>query len=319
MRRVIWLVAPFALAACKGEPARLVVGNSDTVLVNSRGPVQLPVRVLDAGGRGLEVSGLRYETRAGDSLRVSGLGRVTCTRRADGEVRVRFGHLSAPIHILCRPVEGFRFHFDDTPPLVPGGPSRDLHLDAVGTDGKPVTLLAGTMTVSDSTVASVRELTVFPKSSGYTTVELDIGHCVLMFEVEVHERATDPLQLRGRHQLFAVYPLRLVDGEMRSWRLPRGEYRVGLSPEAGRGAELLLSTRAMNCVDYPGVAQDRHCAALPGASVIVRNPRPAGGGGVLSGDFFINRWDEPPVGENSPAMRPRTGTQSRKPWCRSVR
>jgi hypothetical protein len=119
--------------------------------------------------------------------------------------------------------------------------------------------------------------------------------------------------------MFAVYPLRLVDGEIRSWRLPRGEYRVGLVPERGGDMELVLRTTAMNCVQWLGSGQDYHCIALARASVNVHNPRPAGGSGELAGDFFVQRWDVP---FSEPAARPRNASRAAVPAkrpCRDVR
>jgi hypothetical protein len=318
MRGVIWIVMPLALSACEGPPAQIVVRASDTVLVNSRAPVQLPVQVLDDAGRELRPSGVRFESRSDDSIRVSGLGRVTCTRRGSAEVRVTLGDLSTRLHVLCRPVKGFTSYPPPTPPLVAGGPPQALTFGAVGVDGEPVTILAGRLVVEDTQVAAVHDQMIVPNAPGFTTIELDLGHCVLGIEVEVHERVAEPLELRNRQQLFALYPLRLADGEERSWRIHPGEYRIGLAPDTGQDARLQLATTAMNCVRDPGVAQDLHCAALPGASVSVRNPRSAGGGGTLGGDFFINRWDESLSDAKVPAPRPRSRQRSRTPFCRPV-
>jgi hypothetical protein len=328
LRTATLIFLTLALPACDGvfdrserrtAPVRLVVGKADTVLVNSRAPVQLPVRLLDANGNELQVSGVRYERLSGDSVTISGLGRVTCTRAGDAELRVSVGTLTTRAHVICRPVKGFRFIYDDTPPLIAGGPPRHLQLPAIGLDGNPVTTLAGTVTVGDTNVAALHELIVYPRGPGSTSVDVDIGDCVFSKGVEVHEPVSSPGELRRREQLFAVYPLRLVDGEIRSWRLPRGEYRVGLVPERGNNAELVLKTTAMNCVQWLGSGQEYHCIALAGASVNVHNPRSAGSGGELAGDFFVQRWDVP---FSTPDGRPRNGSHAQIPekrFCRDVR
>jgi hypothetical protein len=327
VRRTIGIVSVLVVTSCDllsgravtlGPPVRIVVGKSDTVLVNSRAPVQLPVQVLDSAGHALRVSGLRYESGAGDSLKVSGLGRVTCARRGDAEVRVSLGALSRRFVVMCRPVKGFRFVYEDVLPLVAGGPPRELALPAVGVDGDPVSMLAATITVGDTSIAELRGLTVHPRAPGSTWVEVDIGHCVWPIGITVHEPVSDPAALRRSGQLFFAPSLRLADGEHRAWRLPRGEYRVGLVGSQGPdGARLLLSRSAMNCKLWLGDLQDYHCVALAGAAIDVRNPRPPGAGGELTGTLFAERWDLPP--ESRPQQPRRAPHKPSKRYCPMTR
>src|SRR2546430_4079750 len=185
MRAARCFVVALVSAACSGPPARVVVGRSDTVLVNSRKPTLLPAHVLDAAGHQLHASGLRYQVVSGDNAGLSARGIVTCAKRGDSRLRASLGSLTTEFVLLCRPVRGFRFFFDPGPPLLVGGPSRDLALGAVGVDGMPVMLLAGTATIADSEIAVLRGLTVLPRAPGVTFVDVDIGDCVHSIFVEV--------------------------------------------------------------------------------------------------------------------------------------
>jgi hypothetical protein len=147
-------------------------------------------------------------------------------------------------------------------------------------------------------------------------VELDLGECLWAMGVTVHARVTSPSALRSDNDVFLVSPLRLVDGERRGWRLPRGEYRVGLLTQAGVDTKLELGTTAMNCVPWMGDGQDYHCIALAGASVDVKNPRRAGGGGELYGELFAMRMDLP---DTSRIARASPMKRARKRLCPMVR
>src|SRR5687768_14427028 len=96
------------MTACKGAPARLVAGNEDTVVLNTQRAVQLPVRVLDARGRGLDSTGVRYEWTSGAPITVSNSGMTTCTQTGDAKVRASLGQLVTDIVVYCRPVRDVR-------------------------------------------------------------------------------------------------------------------------------------------------------------------------------------------------------------------
>lgn len=318
MRAAILMVLVVCLPACDriaarelGAPARLVAGRTDTVYVNSRHAVQLPIRVLDSAGHELPARGIRYAWLSGDSLAIADSGRVTCARRLDATLGASFGDLTTRFVVRCRPIAAIRFVFDARVPLYVGGPSQELAISAIGVDGEPVSELAATVRVEDTNVAVLHGLTVEPRGVGSTGAEFDFGDCLWPVEIQVAERVPSPDALRAREDLFLESPLRLVDGEVRGWRLPRGEYRVALVPAAG-DARLALSTTSMNCSRWLGNDTDLHCIALVGASVDVRNPRRAGNGGVLTGALFIERWDLPARREIAP---PRHG-RADEPLCK---
>jgi hypothetical protein len=319
---IVCALLSLAVASCErasarplGPPARLVAGKADTVVVNSRSAVTLPVQVLDEAGHELPATGLRFEHVSGDPLPLSSSGRITCDHRGDAEVRVSRGALSTRFALRCRPIKGFRFIYGDGRPLFAGGAPRDLQFIAVGVDDMPERMLAGTVSIGDSTVAALRGLTVYPRAPGETVVELDLGECSWAIGVFVHERVASPSELRSADDIFFVSPLRLVDGERRGWRLPRGEYRVGLLTQAGVAAQLELGTTNMNCVPWITGGQNLNCIALAGASVDVRNPRRAGAGGELYGELFAQRMDLPPRATRDESAT--AGTRRHRPRKRS--
>lgn len=74
------IVAVAAAAGCRPEPApaRLTARASDTVLINNRNPIRIPLRVLDAEGQPLADNGVRFERIGGDDLPVTAEGAVSC-------------------------------------------------------------------------------------------------------------------------------------------------------------------------------------------------------------------------------------------------
>ena len=89
------LAALIFLVACERAPARLVAGKADTVVVNNRRPVQLPVRVVDARGGVLESSGVRYERHVYD--------------RATSPDQIRPGqHLAIPVRLTAGEMRRWR-------------------------------------------------------------------------------------------------------------------------------------------------------------------------------------------------------------------
>src|SRR5690348_14505867 len=193
MRPVTCFLVAFVSAACSGPPARIVVGRSDTVLVNSRKPTLLPAHVLDAVGHELSAGGLDYQVVSGDRIGLSARGLVSCARRGDTRLRASLRSITTEFVLLCRPVKGFRFMFDPGPPLLVGGPPRELALGAIGVDDMPVLLLAGTATIEDSGIAVLRGLTVEPRAAGETFVAVDIGDCVHWVYVEVDQPVASSL------------------------------------------------------------------------------------------------------------------------------
>jgi hypothetical protein len=246
-------------------------------------------------------------------------GTVTCGKRGDTRLRATLGGLTTEFVLLCRPVRGFRFFFDPGPPLLVGGPSRDLALGAVGVDDLPVMLLAGTATIADSEIAVLRGLAVLPRAPGVTSVDVDIGDCVHSIFVEVDEPVASSLDLKRGNQVFGVSPLRLVSGEIRSWEIPRGDYMFWLRPEQAAQRDLVLGGVNVNCVAHPDIGQNYHCLAFDHAAVVVRNTRRAGQGRELSGDLFMKRMDALTPAPTTSVRSVHRLVRRQKPSCPLVR
>ncbi len=276
------------VAACAREPARLTAGKSDTVVVNSRHPVQLSVHVVDAAGRILGSRGLRYEWVSGDRVPLSDDGRVTCARPADAMVRVTRGDLTMQLSLRCQPIAGFRLPRGVH--LLVGGPPQELVVNAVDADGRPVMLIAGTASVRDSQVAVLRDGLVYPRTAGFTYVRVDVGDCVSWIPVDVIARETTPSQLEPFQEFAAS--LRLVGGEMRSWHIVPGRYELSLLPDPSAHAEPVLGAVGTNCARFPGGGQHYSCIARQGAAVVVRHPRGAGQGRELAGELLVRRLQD---------------------------
>ena len=313
------LLLALVVGACAGPPAQLAVGTADTVLVNSRRSVPLPVRLLDAKGRELRAKNVRFEQIAGDHVALTSDGRVTCPTRGDAVLRASMSGLTSEFVVLCRPVKGFRMAFDPDPPLVVGDPPRDLALGAVGVDDLPVNLLAGTATVQDSTIAGLRGLTIVPRHAGNTEIFVDIGDCVYSMFIEVAEAVRGSRDLARRDQLFTVPSLRLVAGEIRTWPIPRGEYQLWLRTAADAQPQLVLGGVSMNCANWSGAEQKYHCLAFDNAAVIVRNMQPVGRGKALEGALAIRRMDDAPSSAGATMSAVRRSPRFGKPFCRTVR
>src|SRR5512143_2774721 len=81
-------------SACSSRDLRIVAGTNDSLVVNNRLSVPLPVYGVDARGRRHTITGLRYQRIGGDSISLTADGRVTCTRRADTRVTVSHERLT---------------------------------------------------------------------------------------------------------------------------------------------------------------------------------------------------------------------------------
>ena len=118
--------------ACSSRVVRIVAGTNDSVVVNNRLSVPLPVFGVDARGRRHTITGLRYQHIGGDSISLTPDGRVTCSRRADAQVSVSHERLTKTFFLLCRPI--LAVSVKRIWVLADGG-SADLDPTAIGIDG----------------------------------------------------------------------------------------------------------------------------------------------------------------------------------------
>jgi hypothetical protein len=285
VRRLILAVVLCAAAGCKGPPSRLVAGTADTVIVNNRRPVQLPIRVLDAAGHRLDSSGVRYQWMAGVSVPVSATGVVTCTQPGDATLSAAVGALTTRVILRCRPVRDVRALRMMN--LVVGDSAQDVPFEAVDADGQPVTLLTGELTVGDSTIATVEGARIRARSPGSTEVTMRVGDRQGFMSVHIYERVASPEGIRpGQH---VAVPVRLTGGEMRSWRIAASpeNYYVAMLPDDAHPMPA-LAIRGANC--QPALDEySFFCLAQHDASVIVYHPQQVDPTQELSGRLAVWR------------------------------
>lgn len=290
MFRIFRLVLLLGLAGCADEmPARLSVATGDTIVLNSRSLVQMPVRVHDAAGRTLTSRPLRYQRLSGGDIQLSENGQARCVRSEDAEVLVSLGSLSSRIVLLCRPIRALRYAAPVE--LVLGGPPGELTIEAVGLDGSRVTEIAGAASVRDTLIVGIRDGRLHPRTRGRTSVDLDLGDCSTSVEVRVIERRDGPAELQPHQEFFSR--LTLVSGEIRSWRVGRGRYELTFEPDSTSGERLTFGAVGMDCAAFPDAAQHYSCVARPGALVVVRHPGQTRRRSKLSGRLFLRRLEDP--------------------------
>jgi hypothetical protein len=275
-----------AAAACGGKAVRLVAGTSDTVVVNDRLQVPVPVYGLDASARRIEVRGVEFKPISENGITLSRDGQVKCSGRADATSRATLGNASTAFTLLCRPIRGFVAH--DEMRLMMGGPSEDLGATAVGVDGRAISLLAGSVTTEDTMVVSVREGRVYPRALGRTLIHVKAGGCGTTILVEVFERVGSAAAMQPFQQ-YIVAPLHLVGNELRTWPIAPGRYELLLIADSTSRRELTLGASESNCAHWPGDRQRYVCIAGENSSVIVRNPEPVGKGHDAAASLFVSR------------------------------
>ena len=283
-------VALLVAGACKGPPTRLVAGAGDTVVVNNQRPVQIPVRVFDAAGHLLQATGMRYRWTSGVPVPVSATGVITCTQLGDVNVRASLGRLATQVVLRCRPVRDVRALRMMN--LVVGGPAQELPFEAVGVDGRPITLLTGKVTVGDSTIATLEGLRIRGRAPGSTELTMRVGDRQAFASIHVYERVRTPEGIRpGQH---VAVPVRLAGSEMRRWRMSASPqlYFIAMLPDGDEEQMPRLAIVGANC----GPALDAHsffCLAQHGASVIVYPPRQIDPARELTGTLAVWRQLEP--------------------------
>src|SRR5262249_42712506 len=155
----------------------------------------------------------------------------------------------------------------------------------VGSDGTPESLLAGTATVRDTTIAVIENGFVYGRHPGRTYIDIDVGDCGASIVVDVDEVVHSPSALKP-FQAIAIPPLRLPAGQLRTWRIPPGPYEIAFGADDAR---LVLGGASLNCSQWSMGDSRYRCIAMRNASVIVRNTRAAGTSGDIVGDFYIRR------------------------------
>ena len=289
-------VVVLAIVTRDGPPARLEFGASNEIVINNEDPVHIPVQVLDARGHTLKQSGMRFRYISGAPIRMSQNGIVTCGVVSDALVRVSVSDLSRDFLIRCRPIRMMDIlNFDD---FIEGDPPTRLNLVAQAPDGRSVGLVAGTLIVTDTTVAALDGLYLRPKKPGSTQVVVFAGDRKAVLRVEVLKRMDSPMNLKP-FQAFSAQ-LEMHTGETKRWSIGRGLHIFSLDDGAGTepitsrntaAPGLTLASLNANCVEI-GSHQRVMCAALKDAEVIVYAPRRGTADAVFKDRLVIRRLED---------------------------
>jgi hypothetical protein len=218
-------IAMVALGGGEPVPVRLEFDGqrtahaADGVIVNSRHPVVLAMRALDAKGKALSAADVRYQWMAGNPISVSTNGVITCSQTGDALLRASLGQAATTIRIKCRPVRQVLAHMWIQ--FTAGDSSQELNFVALDPDGLPVTRLAGMLRVRDSTIATLKNGRIKPISPGHTAVVMRFGEGEATTQVSVFERVPSLEGLRA-DQRFVIAPVRLALADTIRWPLPQG-------------------------------------------------------------------------------------------------
>jgi hypothetical protein len=308
-------VLTIAWVTRNGPPASLVVGggiDSDGIVVNNLGPVQLSMSVRDARGHRLERTDLRYQQVSGAPIPVSPRGAIKCTRRGDVIVRASLATLTRDFVIHCQPVRKIRDAGWGN--FVVGDPAGTLTVDAIGLDGKPVTRIAARLRVFDSTIATIDASgRLRPLRPGYTSIDMEIGDRVARAEVMVFEPVRTFEGLRPDQRLV-VAPIRLTRSASIRSPLPTGVFFLTFSADSGevpptRGFVGLGSGSSptvqspvnmsvagpITCTRWPelhpGLLSAYCVARAPGATLILTYSGP-GGPNEIVGSLALERQEQ---------------------------
>jgi len=267
----------------------------DGIVVNNVKPVQLSMRVLDARGRVLPDTGVRYRWLSGAPVSVTPRGVTTCTQSGDAVLRATLGTLARQIVLRCRPVRSLRAQWIMS--LVLGDPGAKVPFQAVDAHGNVVSLVRGELTMEDTSVATLDVAAddtriVRPRAPGTTILGIHIGDERSGSSVRVYERASSVEGIR-KGQLLAV-PVELASGEVRQWQLPAGRetYSLSVLPDGDSAQVPRLAIVGANCVTDFGTDK-LFCVALHGATVFVYHSRDGDHGSTARGMLAVWRHLKP--------------------------
>jgi hypothetical protein len=254
--------------ASDAKPALKEVGLVDTLVINSVRPFALPAPMRPGAAPS---AAAMYRWKSGDSSLLATPQTILCVHRGDVTIAGDSSDARRQIVVRCRPVVAARLA---TPiQMLLGDSSQMLHVAAYDRDSTPVSLLSGTVTIRDSTVARLNGLQITPLRAGATSISFRIGEQEARGSVHVYERVKSLDELQQRIRLVAV-PLALEAGEMRRWRLPRGTWMLSMWPDDDVGQGPRLRVEGGNCSANIGISRRRMtCLSAGMASVIVYVPR----------------------------------------------
>lgn len=269
-----------------GPPVRLVGGTADTVIINHRRQVRIPVRVLDAAGHALPDSNVRFRWVAGENIALTADGMVMCSHSTDASVEASLGSLTTTMLVRCRPVKTIviagpiQFMLPDT--------AQQMRMSVLDLAGNEVTFLNGTSDIGDTTVATIDGIRLIPKSAGTTVAGVRFGNQSAGVGVHVYERASTLDGLRLGKELVGI-PLRMAHSEVQSWHLPAGTWMLTMLPESDEASGLRLRIEGANCSPSQLTKRRYVCLVTTGATVIIYHPSNSGYAPELSGQLLVRR------------------------------
>ncbi len=171
-----------------------------------------------------------------------------------------------------------------------------LPVVAYGADARPIAPFVAGVSVRDTGVATLRGLTLSPRSRGITQASARVGDRDARMGVHVYQRVDTLasldtlLRVRPRQRLFAV-PLRLDRGELRRQHLPPGEWMLTLLPEAETAPDRIqLRIEGAHCEAHLFNAPRRWgCLVDSAATVIIYRPFGRGSAPAATG-YLLVRW-----------------------------
>jgi hypothetical protein len=297
------LVSAGAVAAWearKGPPAYLVAGLTgagEPVVVSTRSPVRLPMRVFDADGHALAPIGVRYSVESGAPASVSPDGVVRCAARGDAVVRAALGPLVTRVVLSCQPVSwlSMRGWYN----FALGDAAQPLRVGAIGLDGRPVSRLAADVRIDDPSIATFERTPegtrLVPVSPGRTIVHVSAGGQHTGARVTVFEPVST-LEGLGPEQHYVLASTRLAPRTSVRWPLPVGRFWLVNQVDGNGDAPGLTVAGPVTCMPAlgPGVYRTRCVARGSGASITLAHPGPAVR--TLDAVLALER-DEPPEQE----------------------
>jgi hypothetical protein len=263
--------AALALVACggAGKPVRLVVGSGDTFVVHSLKPTAITAEGHDAEGLVVPVTGVTYRRTGGDSIGLTPEGTVTCTRKADAMVVATAGDLSATALVRCRPVKSVRI--SGPVQFLMGDTAQRLETQILGFDGKPLDVIAGTVSVLDRSVVGAEGMRISARGVGITLLTLTVGDSSATTGVHVYQPVDAIVNLKPEQRLVAVR-LSLRSGEYRRWTLPAGTWMITMLPYKDEKRGIRLSVKGANCVPEFLTPRRMSCFTRDSAFVTVEHP-----------------------------------------------
>lgn len=281
---LITLVASVACGSDGGPPTRIVGGTADTVIVNHRRAVRIPVRVLDAKGRKLPDSAVRYQWVGGSKVLFSSNGVITCVHSNDANIRASLGSISATILVRCRPVKKIQIA-GPIQFLLPDS-AQEMQMSVIDLDGKEVNLLAGTSDIMDTTVATIDGVRVIPRSPGSTVAGVRFGNQSAGVGVHVYERASTLDGLRHGKQFIGI-PLRMSGTQVQTWDLPPGTWMLTMLPEDAESTGLRMRIEGANCSEAQLTRRRYVCLVKRDATVTVYHPSTSHSALQLTGELLV--------------------------------